>query len=282
MKTELLKIPFSEYCAIDAINSSKLKEFFADPKLFFKTHIAKTVKPEEEERYFIVGRSIHCLTLEPEQFDNFFMVGERRRSTKIGLANHVLADQKGLSLIDENEYKLCISVAAELPLQYEWCRHHQGAINVYYEIVIIVTLANGEKIKVMIDLCLEHSDIVYIKDVKSSSKESASDFDDALTEYDYLIQNAVYKFAVEAHFKKPCIFIFVFCGKKEPFNIAFLRIPDHQQTIGHDLFTCLLSRYVQAKITGIWYPEQVQEREAVIPKYAMQKYQTYINETQLI
>ena len=83
----LLKIPFREYCLIDAINSSKLKEFIEDPKLFWKMHIAKTIPMKSEERHFIVGRLIHCLCLEPEKFDEDFQIGDYRRSSKNGLTN---------------------------------------------------------------------------------------------------------------------------------------------------------------------------------------------------
>lgn len=280
MKTELLKIPFKQYCEIDAINSSKLKDFFADQKLFFKTYIEKSIPKEEEARHFAVGRAIHCLCLEPEKFTQDFMVGERRRSTKLGVANHAMADENGLTLISEDEYILCQTIAKELPLQNEWTKYHECAINIYSEVVILLEM-NGIKLKVMLDRCIEHENVVYVDDIKSSSKSNNNEFDGALTEYDYLIQCAFYKFVVEKHFKKPCVFRFVFCSKEEPFNIAFLKIPEHQQDTGYELLIRLISRYVQARDTGIWYPEQVQEREAVIPKYAMEKYLTYINETQL-
>jgi hypothetical protein len=282
MKTELLKIKFSEYCAIDAINSSKLKDFFADPKLFYKTHIAKTVPVEEEARYFIVGRAIHCLCLEPEQFGGNFMVGERRKSTKLGIANHAVAQEANLTLISEDEYILCQTIAKELPLQHEWCKYHLGAIRVLTEIVIIIEIVPGVFLKVMLDRCIEHVDIVYVHDIKSTSNSNSNEFDKALTEYDYLIQCAFYKYVVEKYFGKPCVFIFVFCSKEEPYNIGFIKIPEQQQDTGRTLLECALSRYVNAQSTGIWYPEQVQEREAVIPKWAMQKYLNYINETQLI
>lgn len=282
MKTELLKIPFKTYCEIDAINSSKLKDFFADQKLFYKTYIAKTIPPEEEARHFAVGRSIHCLCLEPEQFDSNFMVGERRKSTKLGIANYVVAQEANLTLISEDEHILCQTIARELPLQHEWSKYHEGAINIYSEVVILLELPSGDKLKVMLDRCIEHEGVVYVDDIKSSSKSNNNEFDGALTEYDYLIQCAFYKFVVEKHFKKPCVFRFVFCSKEEPYNIAPIKIPEHQQEIGFQVVQCALSRYINAQSTGIWYPEQVQEREAVIPKYAMNKYLNYINETQLI
>lgn len=281
MKTELLKIKFSEYCAIDAINSSKLKDFFADPKLFFKTHIAKTIEPEEEPRFFTLGRAIHCMVLEPEQFPSNFMIGERRKSTKLGIANHATANENSLTLISEDENILCQTIARELPKQHQWELYHQGAINVGSEVVIILEM-NGIKLKIMLDRYIEHEDFVYIPDLKSTSKKNSADFDSALTEYDYLIQCVFYKFVAEKHFKKPCIMIFVFCSKEEPYNIAFIKIPEHQQETGFTLLSCALSRYVQAQQTGIWYPEQVQEREAVIPKWAMDKYLTYIDKTKLI
>ena len=282
MKTELLKIPFKDYCKLDAINSSKLKDFFADPKLFYKTYIAKTIEPEEEARHFIVGRAIHCIVLEPHKFFEDFIVGERRKSTKIGLVNHARAQAEGLSLISDDEYKLCQTIQQELPQQDEWCKYHEGAIKVLTEIVIIIEISPGVFLKVMLDRCIEHVDIVYVHDIKSTSKSNSNEFDGSLTEYDYLIQHSFYKYVVEKHFGKPCIFIFVFCSKEEPFNIGFIKIPPHQQDIGFQLFECALSRYVQAQSTETWYPEQVKEREAVIPKYAMEKYLNYINETQLV
>lgn len=281
MQTELLKISFKNYCEIDAINSSKLKDFFADPKLFYKTHIIKVIPQEEEARHFAVGRAIHCLCLEPEKFTQDFMVGERRRSTKLGVANHAMADENGLTIIGEDEYLLCQTVAKELPIQHEWYKHHENALNIYSEIVITLEM-NGIKLKVMLDRCIEHADVVYVDDIKSTSKANPSEFDAALTEYDYLIQCAFYKFVVEKHFKKPCVFRFVFCSKEEPFNIAFIKIPEHQQETGYELLRRLVSGYIQSQDTGIWYPEQVQEREAVIPKWAMEKYLNHINQNPLI
>jgi|GEM_PF-4058485 hypothetical protein len=281
MKTELLKIPFKQYCDIDAINSSKLKEFFADQKLFYKTHIEKSIPEEEEARHFTLGRAIHCAVLEPENFTKNFMVGERRKSTKLGIANHAVALEAGISLISEDEYTLCQAIARELPKQKQWNLYHEGAIKIHTEVTITLEM-NGIKLKVMLDRCIEHENFVYVPDLKSTSKANQNEFDSALTEYDYLIQCAFYKFVAEKHFKKPCIMIFTFCSKEEPFHIAFIKIPDHQQEIGLTLLSCALSRYVHAQETGIWYQEQVQERQALIPNWAMSKYQTYIDETKLI
>lgn len=280
MKTQLLKIPFKEYCELKAINSSKLKDFFADPKLFYKTYITKTIPLGEEERYFVVGRAIHCMVLEPEKFGASFMVGERRKSTTIGKTNHSIAKFADLQLIDEDEYALCCNIAAELPKQNAWYKYDKDAIIVHSEVVIIVEI-NGIILKVMLDRCIEHADVVYVRDVKSTSAKNSNEFDKSLTEYDYLIQYAMYKFVVECHFKKRCVFDFVFCGKDEPYNIAFIS-PEPYHQIGHELFQCVLSRYIIAQNSGIWYPEQVQEREAIIPKWSMQKYMDYIAKTPFI
>jgi exodeoxyribonuclease VIII len=276
MKTELLKLSFKDYCDIDAINSSKLKDFFADPKLFYKTYITKTVEKPEEERHFVVGRAIHCLVLEPEEFNKNFMVGERRKSTKLGVANHAIAQDSGLSLISEDEHLLCQSIAAELPEQYEWSKYHRDALNIYSEIVILLELENGIKLKVMLDRCIEHADVVYVDDIKSTSKNNDSDFDDAIAEYDYLLQFAFYKYVVEQHFGKPCIFRFVFCSKNEPFNIAFIRMNDTQADTGFKVVDYALSKYVHGQKTGEWYNPQVYEREAILPAYKMKKYLTFL------
>ncbi len=276
MKTELLKIPFKQYCEIDAINSSKLKDFFADPKLFYKMHIEKSIEQAEEDRHFIVGRAIHCMVLEPHEFENNFIVGERRKSTKVGIANHAIADETGKSLISGEEQELCYFISGFLPTQHEWIKYHQNALNVYTEIVIMLELENGIKLKVMLDRCIEHADVVYVDDIKSTSKENEVDFDDAIAEYDYLLQFAFYKFVVEHHFNKPCIFRFVFCSKAEPYNIAFIKMNDAQADTGFKVINYALTKYLQAQSTGEWYPAQVIEREAVIPAWHMKKYLTFL------
>jgi exodeoxyribonuclease VIII len=276
MRTELIKISFKNYCEIDAINSSKLRDFFADAKLFYKIYIAKTVEKPEEDRHFVVGRAIHCLVLEPEEFDKNFMVGERRKSTKIGIANHAIAQEAGLSLISVDEHLLCKSIAAELPEQYEWSKYHQDAINIYSEVVIVLDLENGTKLKVMLDRCIEHANVVYVDDIKSTSKDNDNDFDDAIADYDYLLQFAFYKFVAEKHFGKPCIFRFVFCSKNEPFNLAFIKMNEVQADTGFKVFDYALSKYVHAQNSGEWYNPQVREREARLSTYKMKKYLNFL------
>ena len=80
MQTQLLKISFPEYCKIDAINSSKLRDLFVDPKLFHKTHVAKLIPAQDEERYFVVGRAIHSAVLEPQLFNDQFIIGDSRKT----------------------------------------------------------------------------------------------------------------------------------------------------------------------------------------------------------
>ena len=275
MNSELLKIAFNEYCAIDAINSSKLKEFFSDAKLFYKTHIAKVIEPESEERHFVVGRAIHCAVLEPHKFNDDFMVGEHRKSTKDGKANHALALERGKSLISTDEYTLCQAIANELPDQHEWTKYHANAINIHSEVVIVLELGKI-KLKVMLDSCIEHADVVYIDDIKSTSKQNDTDFDDAISEYDYLLQFAFYRFVAEQHFKKPVVFRFVFCSKAEPYNIAFVRMDDSHYEVGYKVIDYAISQYVTAQNTGKWYPEQVVERQAVVPNWRMKKYFNFI------
>ncbi len=271
----LMKIPFRDYCEINAINNSKLKDFFDDQKLFYRQHIAKTVPLDSEARHFIVGRAIHCLVLEPEKFSTEFMVGDYRKSSKAGLANLELAKAGGYSLISEDELQMVESCAAELPNQDEWCKNLAGAINVHVEVTIVIQIG-GITLKVMLDKCIEHADVVYIDDVKSTSKSNESDFDDSITEYHYILQYAFYRFVAEKYFKKRVVMRFVFCSKNQPFNIAFIVMNDQHYAVGYDVVDKTLTMFIEAQKTGIWYKEQVAEREAVISKYQMQKYLKFL------
>jgi Trk K+ transport system NAD-binding subunit len=103
-------------------------------------------------------------------------------------------------------------------------------------------------------------------------------FDYVITDYDYIIQYAMYKMIAKRHFNnKTIIFRFVFCSKEEPYNIAFITLNDEIDDLSSELLLKLIRDFRTCAKTGIYYDSQIQERNAKIPEYRLKKYFDYIN-----
>lgn len=255
LKSNLIKNSFKEYCQLEYINSSSLKDFIKNPKLYYMRYIEKSLPERDEERFFIVGRAVHCMSLEPELFHKEFKVGDISKKSAVGKANHALAKNEGKSLISADEYKLCQHFAKELPLQEEWNKYEKEAINIYNEITIVLE-QSGVKLKIRLDRCIELVDRVIIYDIKTSAEEDEDGFINSINRYDYILQYAFYRFVAETHFKKPVEFIFAFCSKVEPFEIGFIQMDDGSYEIGFAIIFAALKKYFKCKVTKKWFEPQ--------------------------
>lgn len=263
------------------VNSSLLKDFIIDPKLFYLSKVAKIIPQPPEERYFVIGRAIHSMILEPENFDNDFIVGESRQNTKAGIANKVLADKENKALINEEEKGMVDYFAQKLPEQLEWAQNLGTALNVYTEITVAINV-NGVELKARADRVIEYKDFIDVDDIKTSSKKDYAGFLSNIVDYDYLLQYSFYRYVLEQHFNKPIRnFNFVFCSKEWPRNICFIAIDDQNYyDLGFAVIKRGLANYYQAQATGIWYQEQEQRQQLVLKPYQLQKYYNYLERNQ--
>ena len=74
------RIPFDDYCAIDAVSITRLKELGRSPQHYrYRLEVPKETAP------LTLGRAAHCAVLESERFDRDFVVWNKL--TKNGSGN---------------------------------------------------------------------------------------------------------------------------------------------------------------------------------------------------
>lgn len=247
----IIKNSFKEYQAIDAINSSRLKDFIDSEAYFRDKHITKRIKDEDTDN-FIFGRATHSYILEPENFANEFIVGEKRKNTKEGKFNWAIAVKEGKAVISQDDFELIKYFKEELPKYQNWSGLN-GKGKHYNEITILVKdPITGLNLKMRADKLIDLPNIVFILDLKTTIEHSYEKLEKTMGDYQYSNQNSFYRKVAHIEFSKPVLLIDVFLSKARNNEIAFVQENEDDQVLADEVTYHALNRYKECLNTNTW------------------------------
>lgn len=287
---ELVKdLPFSDYCAIDALNSSTLA--WGD-KSMFHLHEAIAGRLERDDTDSMrFGRAVHCSILEPHRFASEFLVATGCQSQfKDGAActapgkfhdgkswfcgRHKHDDcTQPTDYITPDEAERLLAMANRLH-EHEFIKvlRRKG----WSEVVIQWEYA-GRPFKCRIDRLPEEMDIVL--DIKKCQLGKARDEDcqSAIANYGYHRQAALYCDAVRAVHPLGSMprFAWVFIEEKYPHGVNVIVADDETLEIGRQEVDDVLARYQRCEQLGVfpdYMPDQRRPLVGGLPPWYRQKW----------
>lgn len=194
-----------DYHKKEGISHSLINTLFNDSgEVDFNRYQWFKSAPKEEFKSFALGTAVHCMVLEPSEFLNRYFVGRsydlRTKAGKEAKEEDMLqAEGKILISLDQHENisMLANSIMAH-PIAKELLSEGQAEMSVFQEF-------DGLKLKVRPDwINVEKG---YIVDVKTTSDFKT--FETSILNYNYHVQEQLYKQVCELEFDKPFDFYFL-------------------------------------------------------------------------
>lgn len=242
-----------QYDATQALNYSGAKELLKTPAHYQ----AYLTADREETKALRMGRLTHALVLEPEVVASRFALlpGEApKKPTKAQLeakkpSDETLAtiawwskfnaDAEGKSIVDEDEWSVCTSVALSISERIK----SLGLTIKQTELMFVVDYC-GCPLKVAIDAVAENAlGDEYIIDLKSTEDASPKAWLSSARSYRYPLQAHTYRTAFEAFFKRRIKGVIFVAGEKTP---PFLSA---SYEFGPELMTYAIADFEQAVTT---------------------------------
>ena len=238
-------------------SSSSLKLFLKDSREFYKKYILGEKPDSKYKSVYDFGSYIHSLILEPEKTDDEFIIFEGL--TRRGKAWTEFKENNPDKIILTKSQEL---MASSLINSYNDNKETEGLIQDGCAEHTLCTELEGLNIKVRADYVKEG----WVIDLKTTS-DPVDKFSAAKTiiRYDYDLSAALYVDAFNKYTGKEHDFLFVFLNKQNN-DIAVLKASDNLLENGRRKYRAAIRGLLNARKTGIFYKEGVQEVD--LPSWA--------------
>lgn len=261
-------IPFSEYAALKAVNSSTLKEMLVSP-LHFKYLLDN---PRKDTSSMRVGRAVHTAVLEPSEFSKQYIQEPKfdKRTTK-GKEDSAKWNKQntGKEVIESAEYDKCLAIRESV---YRNSRAKQLLdVPAPNEISFIWRdKGTGVLCKGRLDRYVSIDNKPTVLDLKTTSRRATpKDFIKDILEYKYYFSAAHYlKGLSTLTGKEHTKFIIIAAESTAPYGVATYQLSNTWIANGFWQVEELLKTYKECLDNGVWrgYEENIVEIDA--PSYA--------------
>lgn len=261
--------PADVYHASDAVGSHKLQDLSPYPVLFYRRHVAKTIKPEAATPALAFGRYFHTLALEGEDAvkREYVVAPKCDRRTTAGKEAYAkfLADSAGKQVIEDSDVSLAWRMVQSI-------REKPSA-------VAMLTRGRAE---VTFRKKMEHfaiqSRVDWFDDAEPTapliidlkSVDSLAAFDAQFFKHGYYKQAAFYRLVVAAVMGLETFqpqFAYIVTEKNEPFQTA-IRMPDAESlAIGTKEVMAELTRLKNCYAANDWPGEPDEARPVSLPEF---------------
>jgi exodeoxyribonuclease VIII len=257
-------ISFEDYLAIDAVNSSLLKDVAmrsCQHAQYNKTH------PKESDA-LAKGKLFHTITLQPERFRSEFAIAPKcDRRTKAGKADwQTFLDQAGdKQAVSKEDYTEVFEMRKKV---YEHPAAIQFVQNGKAEVTCVwVDKPTGLLCKARGDY--EHRNFYTIVDLKSTKIASPGGFSREMRQYGYHIQAAFYTDGWKEITGENHDFVIVASEKTAPFCVGCYLVNEYTIEAGQKAYRRALDIYAEALKTGKFtgYSEDIEPID--IPDWAL-------------
>ena len=238
-------------------SSSSLKLFLKDSREFYKKYILGEKRDDGYKSAYDFGSYIHSLILEPEKTDSEFIVFDGLTRRGKAWTDFKEANQDKIIMTKSQDL-----MASSLIEAYTNNKETQGLIQDGCAEHTLCTELEGLKVKVRVDYIKEGMVI----DLKTTSdpvdKYSAAK---TIIRFDYDLSAALYVDAFKEYTGKDHDFLFVFLNKQNN-DVSVLKASDNLLENGRRKYKAAIRGLLNARKTGIFYKEGVQEVD--LPSWA--------------
>ncbi len=262
-------LTFSEYCAIDRVNFSRLKAMAYSPAHY-------RVNYRRDTPALGIGRLIHMAVLEPEEFADSTIMwtggmtsGKDPRPTTNKRSNAykafcIEANAAGKVVIDAADRELCLRVADAVHGHPAAHRHLSDGVA---ELTVEWTHPIGIECKSRLDYLG-----LSLVDLKSSADVRPSQFGKAAHRYNYHAQAAMYQDAAKALQGDPPPVVIIAVEKAPPFDVVPYVVPDEAIAAGRSLYQDWMVQLARCLETDSWPGMCPSEAELELPQWAFSEF----------
>lgn len=250
---------FTDYCAIPAINWSRLRHLHDSP-LHYRWH---SDHPTPDTPAMARGRLVHCAALEPDELPLRYAVWDSGRKQGKAWAE----------FCSVNESREVVSVA-----EYETACQIRDAVRSHPIAGPLLTGGMAEQTLTWTDpethlSCKCRLDYISDKavvDLKTTGSVEAREFGKTVERYCYHGQAAFYMSGVEATcgYQVPPPFVFIAVESDPPHDVAVFTVSEDDLFLGETIVQDLMRRVVECTATGQWPGRYSQAKPLLLPAWA--------------
>lgn len=263
-------VPYEDYAAWDAANSSTLREFDRSPAHALE-HI---LRPQPETPATLFGHALHTGILEPDLLERRFVRAIKvDRRTKVGKEAWAafLIEAAGRTPLSAGEWDDCLAMRDAV-----WSAGPVADLlkDGLKEVCLVwIDAETGLACKARLDHLGHVFGWSFIVDVKSAADGSEGAFSRAVARYGYHEQAAFYLDGAAALAPRARRFLHLVAEKERPFCSAFYELDDQALEQGRRNARRHLRAYAACKASGVWpgYPDGITPLS--IPRWAVSQHE---------
>ena len=258
----------ADYGDIFGEHFSTLKYMRTSPAHYYFRH----KHPPVETPAMLIGRAIHCLTLEPQKFPASFSVYEGRRQGNVWKEFQAAAVADDKSIITETEHDNCLEVVDAVMAHDEARKLIESALEVE-KTLQWQNRETGLHIKGSVDLVSDVRGDILLTDLKTTADISPWIFSSHCWRMGYFMQAAMYQ---EGYLEQqqPGIVAamnIIAVEQKPPHDCAVYALDVASVAAGWDTYIRCLERVQECTLSGEW-PGQMPDRGVLAaPAWALEQ-----------
>jgi exodeoxyribonuclease VIII len=238
-------ISFEDYLAIDAVNSSTLK----DVAMRSLEHAKYNRDHPKESDALAKGKLFHTITLQPEKFRSEYAIAPKcDRRTKAGKEAWAdfLDEADGKLAVTQNDYTEVFAMRKKIyehPAAIQFVQNGKAEVTCVWEDkqTGLLCKARGD---------YEHRNFYTIVDLKSTKIASPGGFSREMRTFGYHIQAGFYTDGWKAVTGENHDFVIVASEKSAPFTVGVYLVNEHTIEAGQRAYRRALDCYAEALETG--------------------------------
>lgn len=264
------RIPFAQYKAIDALNSSKLNDFAPPYSPFYCNW--RMNNPKVPTTPMIKGSALHSAILEPETlWDNWALAPDVDKRTKAGKEEYAafLRTSAGKSVIDEEDM-LDVERMRDSILAHPYARATFDCRNATELTGIWTDEETGLLCKLRADAVCDRNGILI--DIKTTNSIDAEDFAKTVWNFGYWRQIPYYLHGMAELGRVYDSVAIIAVESAAPFECAVFELDPEDIERGWQSCRALMNQYQKCRESGLW-PSRSEDRAATIklPRWTLSK-----------
>jgi hypothetical protein len=270
------RIPFDDYCQIEAVSITRLKELSRSPQ-----HYRHRLEVPKETAPLILGRAAHCAVLEPERFTREFAVWERRSENTGNLCPRngkwweaFQSEHQGKDIItaDERDAALEIQQAVRSnSIAMRYLESGEPEVSMEWQMGAEFGLDN-RKCKGRADWITRIEGAPYVVGLKTARDCRPFIFGSAAAKLGYALQWAFY---FDGHFSITGVnpgMVEIVVESEPPHAVVVYRIEDDILVQGRENYVELLKLLAQCEASGRWPGPAESEQVLTLPSWYYQSH----------
>lgn len=264
-------VPFADYCAMDAVNHSAIKQGIGRSMAHVWQYMNRPYTPPTDAMK--LGTALHAWTLERARYSELVAVLPKFDArTTIGkqVRDGFYLENDGKTIITADDDLLVRSMSKAISAHPE--ARKLAAAKGRVEVVVVWDDAEtGLRLKARCDKVIDSTRPRLCVDIKTTQDASLDEWERSIFKYGYHTQAALYEEAWASR-GEAISFVFLVVESDAPHGVSVDRLDEPAMQVGRDLVRQAIRDIAECKKTGVWpgYPSGV--RSVGLPAWVLKRW----------